>query len=114
MGGPEVLQWEKVDAGEPGPGQVKLIIDFRNPDIVGKFVYHCHILEHEDGGMMAVAEVVPPLSAAVKAVRGAYAKVVDTVRPGAKKPDGITASGTGASTRSMRPTRPRSRSSVRR
>jgi hypothetical protein len=45
------------------PGQVKLLIDFRNPDIVGKFVYHCHILEHEDGGMMSVAEVVSPLVA---------------------------------------------------
>lgn len=42
------------------PGQVKLLIDFRNPIMVGKFVYHCHILEHEDGGMMAVAEVVAP------------------------------------------------------
>ncbi|HEX6996585.1 MAG TPA: multicopper oxidase family protein [Gammaproteobacteria bacterium] len=42
------------------PGQVKVLIDFRNPIIVGKFVYHCHILEHEDGGMMAIAEVVNP------------------------------------------------------
>jgi suppressor of ftsI len=42
------------------PGTVKILIDFRNPDIVGKFVYHCHILEHEDRGMMSVAEVVNP------------------------------------------------------
>ncbi|WP_175545052.1 multicopper oxidase family protein [Variovorax sp. OV329] len=42
------------------PGQVKLLIDFRNPNAVGKFVYHCHILEHEDGGMMAVAEMQLP------------------------------------------------------
>ena len=42
------------------PGQVKVLMDFRNPIIVGKFVYHCHILEHEDGGMMAIAEVVNP------------------------------------------------------
>nr|MBO2515352.1 copper oxidase [Gammaproteobacteria bacterium] len=42
------------------PGQVKVLIDFRDPIIVGKFVYHCHILEHEDGGMMAIAEVVNP------------------------------------------------------
>jgi suppressor of ftsI len=42
------------------PGQVKVLVDFRNPIIVGRFVYHCHILNHEDGGMMAVAEVVPP------------------------------------------------------
>jgi FtsP/CotA-like multicopper oxidase with cupredoxin domain len=48
----------QADASSP-PGQVKLLIDFRNPLIVGKFVYHCHILEHEDGGMMAVAEVQP-------------------------------------------------------
>ena len=41
-------------------GQVKVLIDFRNPNIVGKFVYHCHILEHEDGGMMSLAEVVRP------------------------------------------------------
>ena len=39
---------------------MKIIIDFRNPNAVGKFVYHCHILEHEDGGMMAIAEVVAP------------------------------------------------------
>jgi FtsP/CotA-like multicopper oxidase with cupredoxin domain len=31
---------------------VKVRMDFRNPRIVGTFVYHCHLLEHEDGGMM--------------------------------------------------------------
>jgi suppressor of ftsI len=35
------------------PGEVKLIVPFTNPAIVGKFVYHCHILEHADNGMMA-------------------------------------------------------------
>lgn len=45
------------------PGSVKVRIDFRDPNIVGKFVYHCHILEHGDGGMMSIAEVVPPNSA---------------------------------------------------
>jgi suppressor of ftsI len=49
-------------SGSP-PGQVKLLIDFRDPIAIGKFVFHCHILEHEDGGMMAVAEVVPGLPA---------------------------------------------------
>ena len=29
---------------------------------VGDFVYHCHILEHEDGGMMARIRVVGPPS----------------------------------------------------
>jgi len=27
---------------------------------VGQFVIHCHILPHEDLGMMQVVEVVPP------------------------------------------------------
>jgi FtsP/CotA-like multicopper oxidase with cupredoxin domain len=36
---------------------VKLRMDFRNTDIVGTFVYHCHILEHEDGGMMGSIRV---------------------------------------------------------
>ena len=36
---------------------VKVRMDFRGAD-VGDFVYHCHILEHEDGGMMAHIRVV--------------------------------------------------------
>ena len=35
-------------------------MDFRNPNIIGTFLYHCHILEHEDGGMMGAIEVLPP------------------------------------------------------
>ena len=38
---------------------VKLRLDFRGPDI-GDFVFHCHILEHEDHGMMNIIRVVPP------------------------------------------------------
>ena len=34
-------------------------LDFRGPD-VGDFVYHCHILDHEDRGMMAIIRVLPP------------------------------------------------------
>ena len=29
-------------------------------DFTGKFVYHCHILNHEDNGMMGLVEVVAP------------------------------------------------------
>jgi FtsP/CotA-like multicopper oxidase with cupredoxin domain len=43
----------------PIGGSVKVIIPFTNPVIVGRFVYHCHILSHEDKGMMATIEVVP-------------------------------------------------------
>jgi FtsP/CotA-like multicopper oxidase with cupredoxin domain len=38
---------------------VRLRMDFRDPNIVGTFVYHCHVLEHEDGGMMGRIKVVP-------------------------------------------------------
>lgn len=35
-----------------------LLMDFRGMDI-GQFVYHCHILSHEDLGMMAIIQVNP-------------------------------------------------------
>jgi len=38
---------------------VRLRMDFRDPNTVGAFVYHCHLLEHEDNGMMALIQVVP-------------------------------------------------------
>jgi FtsP/CotA-like multicopper oxidase with cupredoxin domain len=38
---------------------VRLRMDFRDPNIVGTFLYHCHILEHEDGGMMGRIRVEP-------------------------------------------------------
>ncbi|MGA8691717.1 MAG: multicopper oxidase domain-containing protein [Methyloceanibacter sp.] len=31
---------------------------FTDPVIVGRFVYHCHAVDHEDTGMMGVVEVV--------------------------------------------------------
>jgi FtsP/CotA-like multicopper oxidase with cupredoxin domain len=42
------------------PGEVTVIIPFTNPVMVGKFVYHCHIVQHADQGMMANIEVVAP------------------------------------------------------
>jgi FtsP/CotA-like multicopper oxidase with cupredoxin domain len=38
---------------------VRLRMDFRDPNSVGTFVYHCHLLEHEDKGMMGSIEVKP-------------------------------------------------------
>jgi FtsP/CotA-like multicopper oxidase with cupredoxin domain len=43
-----------------GAGFVKVIIPFTNPVIVGEFVYHCHIVQHADQGMMANILVVDP------------------------------------------------------
>ena len=42
-----------------GYPSVRLRMDFRDPNSVGTFVYHCHLLEHEDGGMMGLVEVEP-------------------------------------------------------
>ncbi len=41
---------------------VRLRMDFRDPNAVGTFVYHCHLLEHEDGGMMGLIRVEPASS----------------------------------------------------
>ncbi len=38
---------------------VRVRMDFRDPNTVGTFVYHCHLLEHEDGGMMGTIRVEP-------------------------------------------------------
>jgi FtsP/CotA-like multicopper oxidase with cupredoxin domain len=42
---------------------VRLRMDFRDRDTVGTFPYHCHLLEHEDGGMMGLIRVEPAASA---------------------------------------------------
>jgi FtsP/CotA-like multicopper oxidase with cupredoxin domain len=52
----EIPFWE-------GPGhpyhKVKVRMDFRDPTIAGTFVFHCHILLHEDLGMMHKILVEP-------------------------------------------------------
>jgi FtsP/CotA-like multicopper oxidase with cupredoxin domain len=64
----EIPYWDGI-AGHPFPS-VTLRMDFRGPDI-GDFVYHCHILNHEDQGMMAIIRVLPGPGAAN---RGSKAK----------------------------------------
>jgi FtsP/CotA-like multicopper oxidase with cupredoxin domain len=41
----------------PAQGHVVVRIDFAT--FAGRTVYHCHILDHEDAGMMGVVEVAP-------------------------------------------------------
>ena len=47
----------------PPNGSVRVRLDFSDPSIVGTFLFHCHILSHEDQGMMAKIRVgtSPPL-----------------------------------------------------
>lgn len=47
--------WDGVSPRYPS---VKLRMDFRDPAIAGTFPYHCHILQHEDGGMMGTIRVL--------------------------------------------------------
>jgi FtsP/CotA-like multicopper oxidase with cupredoxin domain len=37
----------------PGGGSVDLVMDFTDPIIRGMSLFHCHLLKHEDKGMMA-------------------------------------------------------------
>ena len=52
----QVPYWDG-NPSHPFPS-VTVRMDFRGPDI-GDFVYHCHILGHEDNGMMAIIRVLP-------------------------------------------------------
>ena len=47
-----------------GPGSVTLTMDFTDPLVIGTFLLHCHILSHEDAGMMSKITIgtAPPLS----------------------------------------------------
>jgi hypothetical protein len=56
------------DPTHPFPS-VTLLIDFRGND-VGDFPFHCHILEHEDGGMMNIVRVQNATSTNTAARRG--------------------------------------------
>ena len=51
----EVPAW---DGTSPAYPSVTLRMDFRGA-VVGDFVFHCHILGHEDGGMMNILRVYP-------------------------------------------------------
>jgi FtsP/CotA-like multicopper oxidase with cupredoxin domain len=49
-----VTYWDGKSAKYPS---IKVRMDFRDPHVVGTFAYHCHLLEHEDGGMMGIIQV---------------------------------------------------------
>jgi FtsP/CotA-like multicopper oxidase with cupredoxin domain len=70
---------------------VKLLIDFRPANIVGTFVYHCHILSHEDAGMMAAIQVLAAGIATTTAV------TADQAETTLNAPVNLTAAVTAAS-----------------
>ena len=56
-----VAYWDGKSSEYP---RVKLRMDFRDPNTIGTFPYHCHLLEHEDGGMMGLIRVERPTRSA--------------------------------------------------
>jgi hypothetical protein len=71
----EVPAWDGNPA-HPYPS-VTLLVDFRGQDI-GSFVFHCHILNHEDLGMMNIIQVVPQPAAWNKSQTPSPAVAADT------------------------------------
>ena len=52
-------------------GSGESTVRFYTDNFVGKMVVHCHVLEHEDQGMMGLYEVRLPTRAVTRAARGA-------------------------------------------
>jgi FtsP/CotA-like multicopper oxidase with cupredoxin domain len=82
----EVPAWDG-NSAHPYPS-VTLLVDFRGQDI-GTFVFHCHILGHEDLGMMNIIQVVPQPAAWNKSQTPspAVARNADTVPAQSPAPD---------------------------
>ncbi len=53
-----IVPHRSVIGGKSTPGSLVLLMDFRDRIIRGEFVFHCHILDHEDRGMMAKIEAI--------------------------------------------------------
>jgi FtsP/CotA-like multicopper oxidase with cupredoxin domain len=51
--------YSMLPATDATPSVLKVVIPFTDPVIVGRFVYHCHAVDHEDKGMMGVIQVLP-------------------------------------------------------
>jgi hypothetical protein len=83
----EVPNWDG-NTAHPFPS-VTLRIDFRGNDI-GTFVFHCHILGHEDLGMMNIIQVVPATSSA--------ASIPKKIMASAKTPSSKKGTGAAKST----------------
>ena len=99
-----------------GPGTVTLRMDFSDPLIIGTFLLHCHILAHEDGGMMAKIRVgtAPPIGLSPSSVTFAKptAPAQQVTISGGQAPYTVTGCGSVAtgsisgSTLTVKPTAP--------
>jgi FtsP/CotA-like multicopper oxidase with cupredoxin domain len=78
----QVMYWDGVSSTFPS---IKVKMSFEGHDI-GDFVYHCHILAHEDGGMMAIERVLPPPDSRNSAKPAESTKVASTGSGSPAKP----------------------------
>ena len=85
-GQPQSLRYEDTT---PIPPQGEIVIRIPFLDFTGKTVYHCHILTHEDFGMMAVIDMVAPAES--NAAGG-----ITVVATGLSSPRGMTWDDAGA------------------
>jgi FtsP/CotA-like multicopper oxidase with cupredoxin domain len=84
--------------GQGAYPSITVRMDFRDPNIVGTFVYHCHILQHEDAGMMGAIEVLPAGAASATTVTAS----ASSLTPNANVT--LTANVVDAATGSLAPT----------
>ena len=61
----------------PLRSEVKIVIPFNQEIMTGAFVFHCHILDHEDQGMMGIVQVYDPDNPDLAALPG-WAATVNT------------------------------------
>jgi FtsP/CotA-like multicopper oxidase with cupredoxin domain len=57
---PEAIKWHDTIPVPKTGGPVFIVMSFDASQQVGRFVFHCHILKHEDAGLMAPIEVWDP------------------------------------------------------
>lgn len=50
-------EWRDV-VDVPPRTKLRIVVDFRDSVVRGTFLFHCHLTDHEDGGMMAEIKVV--------------------------------------------------------
>jgi FtsP/CotA-like multicopper oxidase with cupredoxin domain len=57
--GDDQFVWHDTLPMDPNGPALFIIINFDAKEQLGKYVYHCHILAHEDTGLMDPMEVIP-------------------------------------------------------
>jgi len=64
----------------PERGSVVIRMAFTDRTTLGRFVFHCHVLKHEDHGMMAVIEVYDPNLSFARRVEGWFGDALWSMR----------------------------------